>query len=98
MRTNNIDVANLMIDFYKTIGFYVATGFDPAICEKSEGEKEAAIFYEHATDSEIKDLVIYFASLRELKGWKYSNELCQHLNGVKRFPLIAQHLCLSIYS
>lgn len=97
MKVNEIELANLLLEVYRIIGYHSAHGFDPAICNTAQGNKELIRFFDEADDSDINDLAIYLASLRNLKGWRYSNEICAHLNGFKKFPLLAQHLCLSVY-
>jgi hypothetical protein len=97
MKTKDIELANLLLDVYRIIGYHSAHGFDPAICNTTEGNKELIKFWEDADDNDVKDLAIYLASLREHNGWRYSNEICAHLNGLKKFPLLSEHLSLSVY-
>ena len=97
MRTKDIELANVLLDVYRIIGFHSANGFDRAICSTIDGTKEIQMFFDAADDSDVKDLAIYLSSLREHKGWSYSNEICAHLTGLKKFPLLAKHLCLSVY-
>jgi hypothetical protein len=96
MRTKDIELANVLLDVYRIIGL-TANGFDRSICSTIDGTKELQMFFDDADDSDVKDLAIYLSSLREHKGWRYSNEICAHLTGVKKFPLLSEHLCLSVY-
>lgn len=94
----DIELANLVLDVYRIIGFHVATRFESAICNYANGQIEAEEFYQDASDDDVRDLAIYLSVLREMNGFKYANDLCKGLNGVKKFKLLSEHLCLSVYS
>lgn len=92
------EVEKLRCNMYHVLFFHFGTGSDPAICSTSEGIDQVIDIFNNATDRQWDELLIFYASLMEIKGADYSKNLCKNLSVLKKYPLICEHLILSVYS
>ena len=94
----NADVERLRAKMFRSLFLYAGTGFDPAICNQDEGMKEVQKFWYDADKKENDDLLLFYSELLSGNGHAYARNICSHMSILREYPIICNHLVLSVYS
>lgn len=86
---------------YETLLFYAAHGWDEAICKTTgcRSDAEAEVFNLIIGPTRDRELLIsFYSSLLSGEGYQYTRDEFRETGVEDTFPMLTEHLMLSVYS